>query len=32
MNKLVALLVALAIRLHEKYGSFDIAQIKDLNG
>ena len=27
-----ALLVAMAIRLHEKYGTFDIAQIKDLKG
>lgn len=27
-----ALLVAMAIRLYEKYGTFDIAQIKDLKG
>ena len=27
-----ALLVAIAIRLYEKYGTFDITQIKDLKG
>lgn len=27
-----ALLVAIAVRLHEKYGTFDIGQIKDLRG